>query len=205
MTIKAKRFLARVFPEQQDFFLRQQTIRKLTPRPIPLPEALVRVISGQMLSSKAAHTIYARLTTASEREGLAGSWLLNESTLRTCGLSSSKAKAVLQLQETIGSDASALDSWKDMDYEALEREICSYKGLGRWSAGIIALFYLGFEDVFPEGDSSLNKALEILSLSGSAFGPACNLNIDLARPLRSYLALYLWQGLDAGFLESASC
>jgi len=204
MTLSAQKFLARTFPEHQEFFLGQKTIRKLAPRDTPLPEAVVRVIAGQMLSSEAASKIYSRVTEARDREELVGSWLLDEITLRKSGLSSGKSKAVLLLAEAIGQNVSALDHWRSMTYEALEKEVCSFKGLGSWSAAIIALFYLGFEDVFPKGDASLNKALDTLEVKGSALSPPGRINTDLARPLRSYLALYLWQGLDTGLLKSAT-
>ena len=197
MSIRVKRHLQAIYPEHAEVFARIPTVRKFRPRDMPLPEAVVRVVTGQMLSSHVAAVIFERLALAARQRGLAGPWLLDVDTLRGCGLSGAKARTIADFGRTIGPDPRALDHWHALDAAALMREIRAYKGMGEWTASIIALAHVGLEDVFPHGDGSLKRAIECLGrrAGGGHFDP------DRAAPYRSWLARYLWRGLDAGLLE----
>ncbi|MDI9330927.1 MAG: hypothetical protein QM527_06400 [Alphaproteobacteria bacterium] len=201
MTVSIKRFLAKTYPEHSWFFLNQPTIPRIKPRSISLGEAVVRVVAGQMLSSAAATTIYSRICEARDSRHLQGSWLLDQQALRGCGLSRSKADTIINFGKKIGAEVSLLNHWYELPVDDLMAEICSNKGMGEWTAGIIAMFYVGHQDVFPAGDGSLRRAVELLN--ARANGECVNHRLDsgLARPYRSYLALYLWQGLDSGLLK----
>ncbi len=201
MSIKIKRALRVTYPEHDSFFAQLKTIPKLTPRSLPLPEAVVRVVTGQMLSGAAANTIYKRIATATREQGLVGSWQLDHDSLRNCGLSDSKARTICAFGSKIGNDASALEHWRTMAPDALTQEIKSNKGMGDWTAAIISLGYIGHEDVFPWGDGSLQRAVAVLQRAGAGRSRRYKFDPDRARPYRSYLALYLWQALDSGILD----
>ncbi len=89
-----------------------------------------------------------------------------------------------------------------METQALTREIISHPGLGPWTAAIIQLFYLGREDVFPQGDRGLMRAISALERIGTLRQPNYRFDPDRASPHRSYLALYLWQAGVRGFLNN---
>lgn len=200
MSVKIKRHLQKCYPAISHHLERAKTIPRMKRNSsFALPEAVVRVVIGQMLSGKAADTIYGRVKEAAEARNLPGSWLLDMATLRSCGLSSAKANAIAALRAQIGSDPAALDHWYALSPDALLEEIMALRGMGAWSAAILALFYVGHEDIFPSGDGSLARALRLIAESAPE-GDAWVLDPDLAAPYRSYLALYLWQCLDAGLL-----
>ena len=73
--------------------------------------------------------------------------------------------------------------------------------MGDWTASILALFYVGHEDVFPAGDGSLQRAITALQRIGTKRSRRYKFDPERAQPFRSYLALYLWQALDTGMLE----
>lgn len=198
MSIKIKRHLQSRYPLEAPLFARLSTIPKITRRDMTLPEGLVRVIAGQMLSGKAATTIYGRLHDAAEKKGLAGSWMLNAKTLRACGLSGNKVNAVRQLAGIVGGNPGALDHWYGLNAGALQDEVSNLHGLGPWSASIIAMFYVGHEDIFPLGDGSLIRAIKILNNQPARRKSRQTFRADDAAPYRSYLALYLWKALDTG-------
>jgi DNA-3-methyladenine glycosylase II len=198
MSRSIKRFLQQAYPALNDCLERTATIPRIRRRvDFVLPEAFVRVVVGQMLSGKAADTIYGRVRTAAIEQNLPGSWLLDLDSLRKCGLSGAKAAAVLNLRSRIGTVPTALDHWYDLSPNDLVDEIKTYRGMGAWSASILALFYVGHEDIFPTGDGSLDRAMRLIRESSE------NYVVDptLAAPYRSYLALYLWQCLDTGILR----
>lgn len=200
MSIKIKRLLRTTYPEHDALFSQLKTIPKLAPRDFPLPEAIVRVVTGQMLSSTVASAIYKRIAAAADERGLVGSWQLDFDTLRSCGLSGSKARTICAFGSKIEDDACALEHWRTLEPDALIQEIRSNKGMGDWTAAIIALFYVGHEDVFPWGDGSLQRAIAALQRAGAGRSRRYKFDPDRARPYRSYLALYLWQALDSGVL-----
>lgn len=201
MSIAIKRMMRAAYPEHDHVFSRLKTIPKLAPRNLSLPEAVVRVVTGQMLSGAVAEVIYRRISAAAVQKQLTGSWQLDYDTLRYCGLSRSKAKSICEFGSKVGNDPLALNHWRALDVDSLIDEIKSNRGMGDWTAGIVALFYVGHEDVFPSGDGSLNRAIESLQRVTRKSSRRYRFDPNRARPYRSYLALYLWQALDSGLLE----
>ena len=70
MTLKIKKYFASKYPEHENLFLGLTTLNLLKPSSMPLSEAVVKVITGQMLSGVAAATIYKRITTLRENRKL---------------------------------------------------------------------------------------------------------------------------------------
>ena len=198
MSLKIKRFLQAQYPSHAQVLDKVATIPRLRRRDMALPEAVVRVVTGQMLSSKAAQSIYQRVRSRASELELDGSWLLDYESLRSCGLSGSKARTLCEFGAGVGADANALDHWYSLSPEKLAEEIGGHKGMGPWTSSIIALFYVGHEDVFPYADGSIKRAIGLLE--GKRRSKKFRVDPELAAPYRSYLALYLWRALDAGLI-----
>ena len=198
MSIKIKHYLQAQYPMHAGVLGKVATIPRLRRRDMALPEAVVRIVTGQMLSSKAAHAIYQRVRDKASDLGLEGSWLLDVESLRGCGLSGSKARTICEFGARIGADSSAVDHWYSLSAEDLAEEIRRHKGMGDWTASIIALFYVGHEDVFPYADGSIRRAIGLLE--GTRRTKKHRVDPELAAPYRSYLALYLWRALDTGVI-----
>ena len=191
----ARDHLVSVFPELGSYIGLVPVLELRSRSDISPIEAMSDVIIGQMLSRDAARAIRFRAKESAKRRGveLVAELALEE--LREAGLSSGKAKAINRLFAKYGTDDQLMESLPSLEYEALRSEVCSNWGLGGWTAAILALFYFGKPDVFPSGDGSIQRALQQLELRGLTIDP------DLARPYRSYLALYLWAILDNGYLD----
>ncbi len=202
MSIRIKRHLQTCYPELADLLGRVATVPKLKRRDMPLPEALVRVVAGQMLSAQAAATIYERVRLKAAERRLAGSWLLDHDSLRACGLSGGKARTICEIAVRVGRDPAALDHWYALPPDELTAAIKAARGLGDWTASIIGLFYVGHEDIFPHADGSLQRAMVLIEERLRAGGRRGKRRFDpdRAAPYRSYLAMYLWRALDSGML-----
>jgi len=198
MTEKIKNYFISIYPEHANLFLSLEKITKLKPSVIPLPEAIVKVITGQMLSGAAANTIYKRISLLREKQSLEGSWQLDFESLKKCGLSSSKANSIIEFGIYLDNDSKKIDYWRHLTNDDLYNEIKKFRGLGEWSAAIVSIFYLGRADIFPKGDSSLNKVISYLTSSGKLINSNYFFDVTKAMPYRSYLALYLWKALDEG-------
>lgn len=202
MSIRIKRHLQARYPELADLLGQVKTVPVLKRGDLALPEALVRVVTGQMLSSRAAETIYERVSAAALTQGLAGSWLLDHDSLRGCGLSGAKARAVGAIGAQVGANPQALDHWYTLPPQELQDQVRQLRGMGPWTASIIALFHVGHEDIFPAADGSIQRAIALIE--GASKGRRKRrFDPDLAAPYRSYLALYLWRALDTGLLKSS--
>ena len=167
-------------------------------RPDDAYGSLVRTIVGQQLSTKAARSVYGRLTALFGDRPPTPEELIStdEDLLRDCGLSRPKMSYLRDLAERVISGELDLRALHDLPDEEVIRQITAVKGLGRWSADMFLMFHLGREDVLPVGDLGVRRAAE------RAYGlpeiPGAETLRDLARPWsphRTLASFYLWESL----------
>jgi DNA-3-methyladenine glycosylase II len=198
MSKRIQSFLISQYPDAESVF-RVRVIPRLKPRGSHLAEAVVEVVVGQMLSGKAADTIYGRLRVVAEQKKLGGTWKLSARDLRRCGLSRSKTRTIREFATEIERSPEIVERWQRIPAEEMMAHVKTFWGMSEWTAAILALFHLGHEDVFPHGDGSIARALE--GIARNSGKRRLVLDPDKARPYRSYLALYLWQALDDGIIK----
>lgn len=192
---KIKEHLINSYPDLSALFENAETIECLHPSKLSIPSAITEIIIGQMLSAKAADTIYGRVKDLAEQKNIED-WTLNFEEYRSCGLSTTKANAIVSFADYYNANTTEVEDWKNLSNEELINEIVKHKGIGRWTATIMALFHFGKEDVFPELDGSLKKAMELIEVQFKV-----KIDPDLSSPFRSYLAYYFWHFLDKGLLK----
>jgi len=168
-------------------------------RPDEAYGSLVRTIVGQQLSTKAARSIYGRLTALFDDRAPTPEELnsTDEDLLRACGLSRPKVRYLRDLADRIVSGELDLRSLHDSPDEEVIRQITAVKGLGRWSADMFLMFHLGREDVLPVGDLGVRRAAERAYNLPTI--PDAGTLLDLARPWSPYRTLasfYLWESLE---------
>jgi DNA-3-methyladenine glycosylase II len=168
-------------------------------RPADAYGALLRSIVGQQLSTKAARSIYGRVTalfgdrTPTPEELLA----FDPESLRSAGLSRAKVAYMRSLAEHVATGELELDRLDELSDEEVGAELIAVKGLGRWTADMFLIFHLGRPDVLPVGDLGVRRAIE--RVYGLPALPSAAEMTELAepwRPYRSLAALYLWRSLD---------
>jgi DNA-3-methyladenine glycosylase II len=161
--------------------------------------ALVRAITFQQLSTKAASTIYNRLV-ALMPEGVptpAGFERITDDQLRAVGLSRQKSAYLRDLCGKVTSGDVALDTLDALSDEEVISALVKVKGIGRWSAEMFLIFRLLRPDVFPVDD------LGIVTAVRRAYGlrkrPTADRLRKIAEPWRPYRSIaswYLWRSLD---------
>lgn len=194
--IQIKKHLCNSYPDLKGLFDKAETLECLRPSEQCIPSAIVQIIIGQMLSAKAADTIYGRVKNLALENGKKD-WTLDFEEYRSCGLSRTKANAVNSFAEYYKNNTNEVENWHNLESEPLINEIIKHKGIGRWTATIMALFHFRHEDIFPDLDGSLQKVIDILETH-------YHIKVDttLATPYRSYLAYYFWHFLDKGLLTN---
>jgi DNA-3-methyladenine glycosylase II len=161
--------------------------------------ALVRSIIGQQISSKAAISINRRLVEmGGEPHHPTRLIELGEATLRTVGLSSAKARYVLNLAEAVASAQLPLDQFDDSwDDEAITQSLTAIKGIGVWTAEMFLIFALNRPDILPASDLGVRVGLR--DRHGLAELPKprdCHALAEAWRPYRTIASWYLWKGTD---------
>jgi len=171
-----------------------------TRRPDDHYGALVRAIVGQQLSTKAASTIYGRLTeryggrTPTPAELLADDL---EALRAAAGLSRAKARYLHSLAEHVVSGELELERLDDMPEDEVIAELTAVRGLGRWTADMFLMFHLDRPDVLPVGDLGIRRAVErAYGLPGLPDPAQLTQIAEPWRPHRTLACRYLWHSLD---------
>ena len=158
--------------------------------------ALVKIIIGQQLSGSAARTIVSRLDKKLGKEEYHPINILEMTNddLRSCGLSNAKASYIKGFAQIILENSCYFENLKAIGEKDILNELCKIKGIGIWTASIFAMSSLCYEDIFPYGDVSLNKAIKNLykdELDQKAI-------VSNWSPYKSYACRVLWQWVDKG-------
>lgn len=164
-----------------------------------LPEAVAEIVVGQMLSSKAASSIYQKMKSARDVEGCSTVCELPHNTLRAVGVSGRKIRTIFEFISKYNEDVEAYQCWHQYDFDELTHAVQSHWGMSTWSAQMLGIFYFGHLDVRPHSDGTIARAEKYLR---DKFGITdierlwCS-----AKPCQTYLALMLWKAVDANYFS----
>ncbi|MBI2896037.1 MAG: DNA-3-methyladenine glycosylase 2 family protein [Deltaproteobacteria bacterium] len=160
--------------------------------------ALCRAIVYQQLSGKAAATIYGRFEelhggrTPSPEELLC----TPGDRLRAAGLSRQKLGYLRDLASKVASREVALDSIDFLADEEVIETLVQVHGIGRWTAQMFLIFQLGRQDVLPELDLGIQKAIQRAYRLRSLPRPRDVVRIGAPwRPYATVASWYLWSSL----------
>lgn len=160
---------------------------------------LCRIIVGQQLSVKAAHSIFTRFAALfpnkKPRPELALELSLSD--LRDVGLSAAKCASVRDLAQKITDGSLRLRQLASMEDHEVIAALTEVRGIGPWSAEMFLISYLGRDDVFSGRDLGLRMAIK--KLYDLSELPSHVEADEIARrwaPYRSYACRILWRSLD---------
>jgi DNA-3-methyladenine glycosylase II len=169
-------------------------------RPADVYGALLRSITGQQLSVKAAQAIYGRLIDRFGGRPPTPDELLADDpdAMRTAaGLSHAKVKALRSLAEHVLAGELQLANLEDLPDEEVMRELVAVKGIGEWTAHMFLMFTLHRPDILATGDQGIKNAVK--RAYGLEVVPKPDAMIVIAEPWRPYRTRaceYLWRSLD---------
>jgi DNA-3-methyladenine glycosylase II len=171
-----------------------------TDRPADHYGALVRAIVGQQLSTKAARSIFARLTerfdgrTPTPEQVLADE---PEELRAAAGLSRAKVGYLRSLAEHVLRGELELERLDELDDDTAIAELVAVKGLGMWTAHMFLMFHLQRPDVLPVGDLGIRRAIErAYDLDDLPDAATIERIAEPWRPHRTLACRYLWRSLD---------
>ncbi len=154
---------------------------------------LLNAIIGQQISNQAAAAIWGRCRALPDCLTPTGFLALDETALRSAGLSRPKIAHGRAVAEAFQCGVLATEALAAMSDEEAVRTISSVRGLGVWSAEIYLLFALQRNDVFPAGDLALQAATAHLKNLPTRPTPAALREVAAAwQPYRALAARLLW-------------
>ena len=162
--------------------------------------ALLRSIVGQQLSTKAARSIFERLTALFDDRTPTPRELLetDPEKLREVGLSRAKVAYLRDLAEHVEDRELDLERIADLPDEEVAAQLTQIKGLGPWTVDMFLIFHLGRPDVVPVGDLGIRRAVQTAyGLDELPDAAEIERIAEPWRPHRSLASLYLWRSLDA--------
>lgn len=165
-------------------------------------DALARAILFQQLSGKAAATIVGRVEQAIDSNVLHADTLgrADDPTLRACGVSGNKLRALRDLAERAGrGEIPSVEELQGMANEDIIAALTPVRGIGRWTVEMMLIFRLGRADVLPVDDLGVRKGLQRVDRLADAPTPKeLAARGDRWAPWRSIAALALWRISDLG-------
>ena len=172
-------------------------VGRLGPPPLRrAPEGLpglLRIVTEQMLSLKAADAIWRRLERELHPLDPPAILRRRDKTLMKLGLSGAKARTFKALARAVSEGRLPVDTLSHHHDEEATARLIAIPGIGPWTADIYLLSCLGRSDVWPIGDVALQAA------AAHAFGlterPGARDMTALGepwRPWRAVAARLLW-------------
>jgi DNA-3-methyladenine glycosylase II len=169
-------------------------------RPPEVYSALLRSITGQQLSVKAAQAIYGRLIERFGGRPPTPEELLADdpdAMRAAAGLSRAKVVALRSLAEHVLAGELQLAALTELEDEQVMRELVAVKGIGEWTAHMFLMFTLHRPDILPTGDQGIkNAVLRAYRLDAVPKPDALTEIAEPWRPHRTRACLYLWRSLD---------
>lgn len=139
-------------------------LERIVPDERPMTDLVVRTVVAQLVSAAAARTIMERLLAAfGSAEGIVA-WAMAtpEDDPPAHGLSRGKRKTLAAWGRYVAERGDPRAAWRGLDADALIREITAIKGLGPWSAQMVAIFGFGHPGIWPEGDAGVARAAGVV-------------------------------------------
>ncbi|MCQ9615743.1 DNA-3-methyladenine glycosylase 2 family protein [Paenalcaligenes niemegkensis] len=187
--MKRDRILRKIIPMYADEWLRPPAEPFVT---------LVRAIIGQQVSRRTADTVWTRFASSFDTQATPQQVLdIDIEALRKFGLPKRKAEYILDLATHFDQRKVEPDAWHDMDDDAIIKELCAIRGIGRWTAEMFLIFNLHRADVLPLDDAGLIKAISQHYYSGEPVSRFEAREVAQAwTPWCTVATWYLWRSLD---------
>ncbi|GGR57333.1 DNA-3-methyladenine glycosidase [Deinococcus seoulensis] len=173
-------------PVMAEVIARVGDLPVLTPTPDPFG-TLIRNVTGQQLSVKAAASIHARLTGTLGQVTADTLLAASGDTLRGAGLSWAKVRTVQATAQAAKTGAVDFAHLAAQDDEAVIAALLPLPGIGRWTAEMFLMFALARADVFSLGDLALRQGLARLHPDT----PSAEV-LPRWAPYRTLAARYVW-------------
>jgi DNA-3-methyladenine glycosylase II len=164
-------------------------------------QTLMRSITFQQLSGKAAQTIYGRVIDLFDGDGPPSPEQVLDveyDLFRGAGLSNAKTLAIQDLaSKTLEGVVPTIDEMHKLDDDEIIDRLVAVRGIGPWTVQMLLIFRLGRADVFPIHDLGVRKGYSKIHGLNDLIAPkALEKAGEIWKPYRSIASWYLWRAVD---------
>ena len=165
-------------------------------------EHVAHSVIEQMLSMKVGRAIEGRLRSLCGGEITCEAVLsLSVEEIRSCGIAARKAATLQELARTMPEpELRALATLPD---DEVRRALTAVHGIGRWTADMFLIFYLGRPDVLPVEDGAVRQVFRWLYGAPLMDDNVREVVCSLWRPYSSTAVRYMYRALNMGLVDSA--
>ncbi len=154
---------------------------------------LAHIVVGQLISTKAANSIWARVEPALAPFDADRISRMAVSELAGCGLTRAKATAIISAAQAEHEGAFSFEGLAVLDNDAAAAELKKLRGVGQWTADIYLVTCLGRCDAWPAGDLAVRAGVKLFEqLADVPSIPDMDAHGERWRPWRAVAACYLW-------------
>lgn len=121
--------------------------------------ALVNAIIGQLISVKAAQTVWYRMQ---QKFGVITPEKLASHTpddIQSCGMSMKKAVCIHTIAQSIATGEWGIEALRDLPDEEVIRQLSGLNGIGRWTAEMLLIHSMERPDVVSWGDIAIRRGM----------------------------------------------
>jgi len=172
-----------------------------TMRPMPADPftLLVRCVIYQQISTKAAKSIFEKLTSAvgGPSVPLAKLSRMTEAQFRSCGVSGPKQRTLRAVVEHVRANPDLLPGLADRDDDTIRGQLTEIKGIGPWTVDMLLMFGIARPDVLAVGDYGIRVAVQRqFNLRKLPDAAKITRIAEPWQPYRSVACWYLWRSLE---------
>ncbi len=163
---------------------------------------LSREIIGQMISAKVKKTIYQRFVDLCKGD-ISPKTVSNLSIadLRSIGLSTSKSTFLVNLADVVLNGQINFEELKSDSNDVVLKKLTSLRGIGKWTASMYLLFFLGRDDVLPVEDGAFLQAFKWLYDTDDIKPVSIKSQCKCWSPYSSLASRYMYRALDSGLTK----
>lgn len=155
--------------------------------------ALIHAIVGQLISTKAANTVWNRMQ---NRLGAISAENLAKHTadeIQACGMTMKKAICIHGISTTIAEGAFPLEDLREMSDREVIQKLTSLQGVGTWTAEMLLIHSLERKDIVSWGDIAIRRGMMKLYGLDAMTKQQFEQYRQRYSPFGSIASLYLWQ------------
>ncbi|SFL15505.1 DNA-3-methyladenine glycosylase II [Paenibacillus sp. 1_12] len=121
--------------------------------------ALVHAIVGQLISVKAAHTIWERMQHQFGEMTPHHMARQTADDIQKCGLTMKKAVCIQHIAQTIAQGAFNLEELYDLPDAEVMKKLMTLKGIGKWTAEMLLINGMERQDIVSWGDIAIRRGM----------------------------------------------
>lgn len=155
--------------------------------------ALVYAIIGQLISVRAAHTVWNRMQDRFGEITPANLAKSNADEIQQCGMTVKKAILICDLSKEIVQGSLCLNCFRELSDHDVIRCLTSIKGIGCWTAEMLLINCMERPDVVSWGDIAIRRGMEKLYGIRKLTKKQFEAYRKRYSPYGSVASIYLWQ------------